>query len=210
MEEKKEELLKNGVSEEKTEAKKTKKKEIISWVRELVIYGAIFVACVFLIPNYVVARTVVDGTSMERTLQNHDSILMEKISYRFGEPKRFDVIIFYHFNDLKNQDKSDKDAYEYYVKRVIGLPGETVQIKGSTIYINGKPLKEDYGKDPIEDPGRAEKPITLGADEYFVLGDNREVSIDSRSESVGNVKCDWIAGKACVRVYPFSKVGGIE
>ena len=96
---------------------------------------------------------------------------------------------------------------EYYVKRVIGLPGETVQIIGEEIYINGELLKEDYGKEPITNPGRAAEPITLGEDEYFVLGDNREVSLDSRYTQVGNVKRENIGGKAILRIWPLNQFG---
>lgn len=132
------------------------------------------------------------------TLKDGENLLAEKVSYRFGEPKRFDVIVFYPYG-------RDNDAY--YIKRVIGLPGETVQIKGSTIYIDGKPLKENYGKDPIDYAGIAEKPIKLGDDEYFVLGDNREISRDSRYEEVGKVKRKNIEGRAVLRIYPFNKFG---
>lgn len=189
------------------EGKKLSREKIAGIVKELLLYIMIIVTCTFLIPNYVVAKTIVDGESMETTLQNKDNVLVEKVSYYLKEPERFDVIVFYHFFDLENQDKKDSDAYEYYVKRVIGLPGETVQIIGETIYINGEPLEEQYGKDPITDPGRASDPITLGEDEYFVLGDNREISKDSRDGSVGNIKEDWIVGRVCARVYPFDKVG---
>lgn len=192
------------------EGKKLSKEKIVGIVKELLLYVMIIVTCTFLIPNYVIAKTIVDGDSMETTLQNKDNVLVERVSYYLEDPERFDVIVFYHFFDLENQNKKDSDAYEYYVKRVIGLPGETVQIIGETIYINGEPLEEQYGKDPITDPGRASEPITLGEDEYFVLGDNREVSKDSRDGSVGNIKEDWIVGRVCVRVYPFSKIGGVE
>ncbi|MDE7423020.1 MAG: signal peptidase I [Lachnospiraceae bacterium] len=188
----------------------TKKEKIWSITKEFLVYAAIIVTCVFLVPNYVMAKNVVSGESMENTLHDKEQILTEMISYRFGEPKRFDIIVFYHFFDNKNTDKSDKDAYEFYVKRIIGLPGENVRIEGDTIYINGEPLEEHYGKDSISDSGRAEEEITLGEDEYFVLGDNREVSIDSRSSSVGNVKRDWILGKVCARVYPFNKIGSVK
>ena len=197
--------------EERNETKKeevTKRKKILSIAGELMLYAMIIVSCTFLIPNYVIAKTVVSGESMENTLKDKDVLLVEKLSYRLEEPERFDVIVFYHFWDMNNPDKKDKDAYEFYVKRVIGLPGETVQIKeDGTIYINGELLEETFGKDVIEDAGRALEPITLGDDEYFVLGDNREVSIDSRSDEVGNVKKDWILGQDCVRVYPFDKIG---
>lgn len=190
--------------------KNTKMRKIPSIAKELLVYVAITVICVFLVPNYVIAKNVVDGESMENTLYSGEQILTEMVSYQFGEPKRFDIIVFYHFFDDKNTNKSDKDAYAFYVKRIIGLPGETVRIEGDTIYINGEPLEEHYGKDPISDGGRAEEEITLGEDEYFVLGDNREVSIDSRSSGVGNVKRDWILGKVCARVYPFNKIGCVK
>lgn len=200
------------MEEQKLEEQKEKTKVKKGWsiAKEFLQYVAIIVICVFLIPNYVMAKNVVDGESMENTLQSEDIILTEMVSYRFMEPKRFDVIIFYHFFDLENTKKSDKSAYEFYVKRIIGMPGETVRIEGETIYINGEPLEEHYGKNPISNGGRAEEEITLGEDEYFVLGDNREVSIDSRSPKVGNVKKEWIRGKVCVRVYPFDKIGLVE
>lgn len=190
--------------------KEEKKKKIWSIVKEVSLYAAIIVTGVFLIPNYVIAKNVINGESMENTLYNEEQILTEMVSYRFGEPKRFDIIVFYHFFDKKNTNKADKDAYEFYVKRIIGLPGERIKIEGDTIYINGEPLEEHYGKDPIWNSGRAEEEIILGEDEYFVLGDNREVSIDSRSPSVGNVKKDWILGKACARIYPFDKIGIVK
>lgn len=93
---------------------------------------------------------------------------------------------------------------------MIGLPGETIQIKGNTIYINGKVLKEHYGLEPMVSGGIAEKPIKLGKDEFFVLGDNRNDSIDSRDgESVGVVKRKNIDGHAILRIYPFSRFGKI-
>lgn len=203
---------KNGMKQEEIKQEEVKKvvskrKKIFSIIGELMIYAMIIVSCAFLIPNYVVAKTVVSGESMENTLKDKDVLLVEKVSYRLDDPERFDMIVFYHFWDNNNPDKKDKDAYEFYVKRVIGLPGETVQIKDGTIYINGEALEEHYGKDVIAEEGRASEEITLGEDEYFVLGDNREVSIDSRSEEVGNVKKDWILGQVCARVYPFDKIG---
>ena len=203
---------KNGMKQEEIKQEEVKKvvskrKKIFSIIGELMIYAMIIVSCAFLIPNYVVAKTVVSGESMENTLKDKDVLLVEKVSYRLDDPERFDMIVFYHFWDNNNPDKKDKDAYEFYVKRVIGLPGETVQIKDGTIYINGAALEEHYGKDVIAEEGRASEEITLGEDEYFVLGDNREVSIDSRSEEVGNVKKDWILGQVCARVYPFDKIG---
>ena len=176
----------------------SKKKKIRGIIAELCLYAAIIIVCGVFVPRYVIQRTIVDGKSMMNTLKDGENLLAEKVSYRFGEPKRFDVIVFYPYG-------RDNDAY--YIKRVIGLPGETVQIKGSTIYIDGKPLKENYGKDPIDYAGIAEKPIKLGDDEYFVLGDNREISRDSRYEEVGKVKRKNIEGRAVLRIYPFDKFG---
>ena len=98
----------------------------------------------------------------------------------------------------------DKDTH--YIKRVIGLPGETVQIVDGKIYINGEVLDENYGYETMRDAKRAAEPVTLGEDEYFVLGDNRNDSSDSRSDLVGNVKKSQIVGKAFVRIYPFNRI----
>lgn len=135
---------------------------------------------------------------MESTLENGDQLIVENVSYYFHEPERFDVIVFPY-----NQGVS-------YIKRIIGLPGETIQIKEGVIYINGEALKENYGKDTIRDAGLAKKKITLEEDEYFVLGDNRNASIDSRRLEVGPVKRSKIKGKAWLRFYPFSSFGTIE
>ena len=142
-----------------------KKKKVSNAVIELLLYAAIIVMCVCVVPKYVLQRTIVDGTSMMNTLKDGDNLLVEKVTYRFSEPKRFDVIVFYPHG---------RESNDYYIKRVIGLPGETIQIKGNTIYINGKAIKENYGKDPMTESGIAEEPLKLAKDEFFVLGDNRE------------------------------------
>lgn len=184
---------------------KTDKKEKSgkgSFIRELIIYAVIIVMCVTVVPRYVIQRTQVDGDSMKNTLHNEESLLVEKVTYRFKDPERFDIITFY---------PKGREHTEYYIKRVIGLPGETIQITGDTIYINGEVLKENYGKEPMETGGIAEEPITLGADEFFVLGDNRNESVDSRDgEDVGVVKRKNIDGHAVLRLYPFSEFGTIQ
>ena len=135
---------------------------------------------------------------MEETLHNKDQLIIEKVSYYFHEPERFDVIVF-PYSDSVN-----------YIKRIIGLPGERVKIQDGQIYINGSVLEESYGKEKIQDPGVAAKEIQLGTDEYFVLGDNRNASSDSRKEEVGMIKRDKIGGKAWLRVYPFDQFGVIR
>ena len=168
---------------------------------ELCIYIAIIVICVAFVPKYVLQRTIVDGKSMMNTLKHGENLLVEKVSYHFTDPGRFDVIVFY---------PPGRESSDYYIKRVIGLPGETVQIKGEDIYINDEKIEENFGKDPIVDPGIAEKPIKLGDDEFFVLGDNRTVSEDSRYEEVGPVKRENIEGRAILRIYPLSEFGTFE
>lgn len=183
---------------EETDAPVSKKTKIRNALIELAVYGAVIVLCIIFVPRYVIQRTIVDGSSMENTLQDADNLLVEKLSYRFSDPERFDVIVFYPFG---------KEDDAYYIKRVIGLPGETIQIVGDTIYIDGEKLEEDYGKDPMTKSGIAKKPLTLGEDEYFVLGDNRTVSEDSRYPEIGPVTRDKIAGRAILRIYPFSDFG---
>ena len=119
---------------------------------------------------------------MENTLHNGDNLIVDKLSYRFRDPERFDIIVF----------PFQYQANTYYIKRIIGLPGETVQImEDGSIYINGEKLEESYGREVIqpETIGRAAEPIVLGEDEYFVMGDNRNNSSDSRTDIVGNT---WV------------------
>ena len=147
------------------------------------------------ITNYIGHHTVVEGISMEDTLSDNDILIIDKLTYQFKEPERYDIVIFpYSKND-------------YYIKRVIGLPGETVQITGNTIYIDGVPIEEEFGKEEIENPGIARVPISLGEEEYFVLGDNRNHSQDSRSYDVGLIKRRDIIAKAWLRIYPFNHFG---
>ncbi|MBR1931864.1 MAG: signal peptidase I [Lachnospiraceae bacterium] len=164
------------------------------------IYLLVVLLLTYLFIHYVGQRTQVDGESMETTLSNGDNLIVDKITYRFNDPKRFDIIVF----PFKYKENT------YYIKRIIGLPGETVQIDNDgNIYINGELLEESYGREIIrpETVGRAAQPIELGEDEYFVLGDNRNNSSDSRTEAVGNIKRQDIVGRAWVRIWPFSKFG---
>ena len=165
------------------------------------VYLLVVLAMTFFVVTYVGQRTRVIGSSMEPTLSDGDNLIVDKISYRFHEPERFDIIVF----PFRYAEKT------YYIKRIIGLPGETVYInEEGTIFIDGKELKESYGKEVIKDPGRAYETITLGADEYFVLGDNRNNSSDSRDPVVGNIRREDFIGKAWMRIYPFSKMGMIK
>lgn len=179
------------------EKKKINLKDTVSFI----IYIAVVFVITYLVITYVGQRTEVIGTSMEYTLSDGDNLIVDKISYRFHDPERFDIIVFPY------QYKEDT----YYIKRIIGLPGETVQIDDNgTIYIDGEELKESYGREVIKNPGIAAEPIKLGEGEYFVLGDNRNASSDSREPSVGIIKQEDIVGRAWLRIYPFSKFGFIK
>lgn len=153
----------------------------------------------WLVITFVGQRTEVDGASMEPTLYNGDNLIVDKISYRFNDPQRFDIIVF----------PFEHEPDTYFIKRIIGLPGETVRIdQAGNIYINGEILQENYGKEIIkaENVGIAAEPVVLGPDEYFVMGDNRNNSTDSRTAIVGNIKREDIVGRAWVRIWPFSDV----
>lgn len=187
------------ISQDKPEAKEKKtdiKKEILSWL----VYILFVIGLTYLILTYVGQRTVVDGRSMNATLNDGDNLIVEKLSYRFHDPERFDIIVFPPYG-----------TKEYYIKRIIGLPGETIRIdEAGNIYINDEILEEDYGLETIRNPGRAIEPITLGDDEYFVMGDNRNNSTDSRSAQVGNVKRDTIIGRAWLRIWPLTDIGFLK
>ena len=162
------------------------------------------IVTVQLIIHFVGVFSVVDGESMEPTLYNKEYLWVDKLKYHFKEPERFDVVIF---------PVESRGSSTYYVKRIIGLPGETVFIdeKGN-IMVDGEVLNEGYGKEVIQHytRGNADEPITLGEDEYFVLGDNRNHSSDSRYPSVGNIKREEILGRALVRLWPLNKIGLVD
>ena len=180
------------------ETGESKLKSIMKEILSTSIYLLLVLCAAYLIVTYVGQRTQVSGGSMESTLSNEDHLLVDKISYRFHDPERFDIIVF--------PFQYDKETY--YIKRIIGMPGETVRIyEDGNIYIDEELLEEDYGREVIENPGRAVEPIMLGDDEYFVMGDNRNNSSDSRDPSVGNIHRNDIIGRAFIRIWPLSKFG---
>ena len=198
--------MENGEFNEEERPSEVRKPSRLKYVIEGLIYIALIVVCVYVVPKYVIQRTVVSGESMEDTLHDAESLLIDKISYRFTDPKRYDIIVFY---------PKGRDVDEYYVKRIYGLPGETIQIKGDDIFINGEKIDDPYAKDSMSTGGIANEPYTLGKDEYFVLGDHRSVSQDSRftpetsndKNAPGPVKFENISGKVILRIWPLSKFG---
>lgn len=177
------------------------KKEVLREILSTSIYLLFVLLFTFVLVKYVCQRTEVIGDSMNNTLIDGDNLMVDKISYRFKEPQRFDIIVFPYQYAKKT----------YFIKRIIGLPGETVRIdEYGVIYINEKALVENYGKDTIKFAGIAEDGITLGEDEYFVMGDNRNNSKDSRDPSVGTIDKDTILGRAWLQIWPLNKIHFIK
>ena len=182
--------VKQESKKDASEGKSGVLKETVSFI----LYIAVVFLATYLVIHYVGQRTQVSGTSMEYTLSDGDNLIVDKISYRFHAPERFDIIVF--------PFQQEEDTY--YIKRIIGLPGETVQIdEAGSIFIDGEVLEESYGREVMLDQGQAAVPIELGEDEYFVLGDNRNASSDSRDPRVGVVHRKDIIGRAWLRIYPF-------
>lgn len=170
-------------------------KELLGWIA----YIFVIIGLTYLIVTFVGQRTRVSGHSMETTLQDGDNLIVDKLSYHFREPERFEIIVF----PYRHEDNT------YYIKRIIGLPGEKVQVIDGYVYINDQKLDESYGKEVMNIPGIAEEPILLGEDEYFVLGDNRNHSSDSRDSSVGVLHRDELIGRAWIRIWPLKSMGVI-
>ncbi len=173
-------------------------KKVLKEILSTTLYLLIVLCLTYVVIHFVGQRTQVIGGSMETTLSENDNLIVDKLTYRFREPKRFDIIVF--------PFQHEEDTY--YIKRIIGLPGETIYIdEEGNIYIDDEILQESYGKEVIKDAGRAYEPVVLGDDEYFVMGDNRNNSQDSRDPSVGNISRSAIIGRAWIRIWPLNKIG---
>ena len=148
---------------------------------------------------YIIQETIVNGSSMNPTLENSDKLLIDKFAFKIGKLNRYDIVVFHHTDT------------SLYIKRIIGLPGERVTIRKGRVYINGRILDDDpLIKDNMHYAGIAKNGVKVGKNEYFVLGDNRNNSYDSRYEQVGVIKKSSIIGKVWIRIFPFLKFGGIN
>lgn len=169
--------------------------KVISFIKEIGSYILVILLIIF-IKNYIVSPIRVNGTSMYPTLQDKDIMLLNKISYRFKDIERFDIVVI---------DYED----EYLIKRVIGLPGEIIEYKNNTLYVNGKVVAENFDKQDISDFKLQEIGASkIPEDFYFVVGDNRLNSKDSRR--IGFISRDQIIGKSHFTIYPFDRFGGKE
>lgn len=195
-------------------------KKIINEIKgiALTILGSIIIVAI--VNTEVLASAKVQQESMENTLYNDEKLIVDKVSYNFTAPKREDIIIFFD-NDEKGNIL--EEGYEYLkeiasisyntdtrtrlVKRVIGIPGDEIDIKDGYVYLNGSILEELYVKGETYSRDK-EFPIKVEEDTVFVLGDNREVSKDSRN--FGLVNINQIEGKAIFRISPFNRLGFIK
>ena len=184
------------------EKEKKINKKVIHEILEYVISTVIVVFLAFVLMFFFGTKTSVIGDSMMPALYNGQQILIDKLIYTLSSPKRGDVIVF--------QPNGNENTH-YYEKRIIGLPGETIQIIDGYVYVNGSKLDEDDTYDLIEDPGIAKDELILQPYEYFVLGDNRNSSEDSRSGNMGPVKKEYIIGKAWLHMaYGDAGIGMIK
>ena len=172
-------------------------KEVLIWIAEI----AIAILLAFTIVYFVGLRTSAVGQSMAGTIYNGDTILVNRFVYLVSDPKPNDIIVFRPNGNEKSH---------YYVRRVIAVPGDKVIIKNGAVYVNGKLYNETTDVASIEDAGLAVDEIELKEDEYFVLGDNRNNSEDSRYANIGNIKKEYIVGKAWFRIGSIGDMGFLD
>lgn len=191
-------------------------KEIRGWIFSIFI--ALFI--VVTINTEVFAKVIVEQSSMENTLYSGEQLILDKVTYKFKEPKRGDIIIFSENQSKSAHNKSVKEIInnikytfkvdennDRLVKRIIGLPGDTIDIRNGYVYVNGEKLEESYIKG--ETANREIKmPLKVGDNKLFVLGDNRPVSKDSRT--FGLVDYNQVQGKVNFRVYPVNRIGKVH
>lgn len=190
--------------EKKQERRKQILKESIRFLLEAVL--VIFLA--WLIITFAMKKVSVIGSSMETTLYNGEDVIVNKISYLILSPGRNHMIAFYPEAEEGEEQQTDDTAIQ--IRRIVGLPGEKIQIKDGKFYANGKQIEEDYSFEPMYSAGRAVNEIQLEEDEYFVLSDSRNDMDDSRNTSFTKVRKQNIIGKVIIRLNPFSLIGGPE
>lgn len=174
------------------------KNTLLRIIIRVFVYIAVVISAAWFFVNSFLNQAIVSGNSMSPVLEAGDMCLINRLSYDIGNPKRYDIIVF-----------SRQDTGKQNIKRIVALPGETVQILDGVLYINGKELDDPFTS-PISLPGIADNLIELSEDEYFVVGDNADSSEDSRFANIGNVKRSAVKGKLWFIIKPFKRLGRIK
>ena len=157
----------------------------------------VLIGAIYALVNLATVRFIVQGPSMQPNFQDGQFLIVSRVNYLMGDPERGDIIVFHYPGDTE-QD---------YIKRVIGTPGDTVEIIDTLVYVNGEMLAEPYINEPCTENSCGDNQWELGTDEYFVMGDNRNRSSDSRSTTVGLVNREFIVGEVLLRYWPPEDVG---
>ena len=179
---------------EKEKPQKSMKQEIFEWVMVFVVAAAL----AFVVRTFIFEPVRVDGSSMLNTLTDSDFMIATKFDYLLGDPERFDIVIC---------DYPNTDDGKYRVKRVIGMPGETIELRAGELYVDGEHVEQNFDMTENE---TYFGPLTVPEGCYFVMGDNRNNSKDSRSAMVGPLKRSQIKGHVRCVVFPFSRMQWIE
>lgn len=207
------ENMKENTEKEIESAENQEQKKKKSFIREALEFCApIIIALIIamLLKSFVFANAVVPTGSMLNTIQLEDRVIASRLTYVFNDPERYDIIIFEYpdYNPDVNPDE------KYFVKRIIGLPGETVEILNGDVYVTGKDGKTEKLRDDFVDEENKDNyngTFTVPEDSYFVMGDNRSRSVDSRYWlSTNYVSKDKILGKVKFRYYPLNSIGKLE
>lgn len=175
---------------------KSRGRVIGGWLFFILIIFCLIWLCVHIFNT----RIVMPDNSMLPNIQEGDFLAIDRVTYHFTDPARFDVVVF--------PSKYESDTY--YIRRIVGLPGETVQITDGKLYINSREFTNPYSTGSLDSPGLAYQPVTLGADEYFVMSDDLSYTTDSREPSVGNVNIEEITGKIWLKIWPLSHFGKVR
>ena len=172
-------------------------RSVLFWVGECIL--AFVIGCVLVF--YFMTTLSCVGQAMEPTIGSGDQVFVNRFSYTLTGPRQGDVVVFRPNGNVNSH---------YYMRRVVAVPGDTVQIIEGFVYVNGELYETGIGSEQMDYAGLAEEEITLGSDEYFVLGDNRNNSQDSRAANVGVIHRDDLLGRAWIRIWPFNKFGVIK
>ena len=171
-------------------------RNIAEWIVSILLGILLFLV----VRNFLFRLAHVEGNSMEPTLLHGDMVILNRFSYLFSDPRLGDIVAFPY----------PQDPSEYYIKRIVAVPGDTVDLRNGTFYVNGSPLDDDFSYDLILARGDVDFPITIEEGRYFVLGDNRNGSVDSRFQSVGTIQSSEMVGRVAIRLWPIGRFGQVD